>query len=78
MPKKKNSDAKIRANNKYSASHYDRINMALPKGTRRLVDWCAAMHGETVNKYVCRAVLTAVKQDLEGEQTKSREFYNLF
>ena len=41
MAEKKNSDARIRANNKYAAAHYDRINMALPKGSRRLIEYCA-------------------------------------
>lgn len=78
MPDKKNSDAKIRANNKYTAAHYDRINMALPKGSRRLVDHCAQLHGETVNRYVCRAVLEAVRRDLYSEQEQEKEFFELF
>ena len=60
---KKNSDAKIKANNKYTAAHYDRINMALPKGSRRLVEYCAKKHGESVNRYVCRVVLERIWQN---------------
>ena len=75
---KKNSDAKIRANNKYSASHYDRINMALPKGSRKLIAYCAGKHGESVNRYVCRVVLEAVRRELQAESTARREFYDLF
>ncbi len=75
---KKNSDAKIRANNKYTAAHYDRINMALPKGSRRLIAYCAQAQGESVNRYVCRVVLEAVKRDLSAEKDNSREFFDLF
>ena len=75
---KKNSDAKIRANNKYTATHYDRINMALPKGSRRLISYCAQARGESVNRYVCRVVLEAVKRDLSTEKNSAKEFFDLF
>lgn len=75
---KKNSDAKIRANNKYTSAHYDRINMALPKGSRALIDHCAKLQGESVNRYVCRAVLEQVRRDIRKESTASQEFFDLF
>lgn len=78
MAEKKNSDAKIRANNKYTAAHYDRINMALPKGSRRLIEYCAKKHGESVNRYVCRVVLEAVKADLDSEKMMEQEFFDMF
>ena len=78
MAEKKNSDAKIRANNKYTAAHYDRINMALPKGSRRLVEYCAKKHGESINRYVCRVVLEAIKADLDSEKMMEQEFFDMF
>lgn len=78
MEKKKNSDAKIRANNKYTAAHYDRINMALPKGSRRLIEYCAKKHGESVNRYVCRVVLERIKQELDSEKAMEQEFFDMF
>ena len=78
MAEKKNSDAKIRANNKYTAAHYDRINMALPKGSRRLVEHCAKKHGESVNRYVCRVVLESIKADLDSEKMMEQEFFDMF
>lgn len=78
MEKKKNSDAKIRANNKYTATHYDRINMALPKGSRKLIDYCAKKHGESLNRYVCRVILEQVKKELEAEHQQNSEFFDLF
>ncbi len=75
---KKNSDAKIRANNKYTAAHYDRINMALPKGSRTLIEHCAKFRGETLNRYVCRVVLEQVKKDIEAETQQESEFFDLF
>ncbi len=78
MNDKKNSDAKIRANNKYTAAHYDRINMALPKGSRKLIDYCAKKHGESLNRYVCRVILEQVKKEIEAEQNQNSEFFDLF
>ena len=84
MAEKRNSDAKISANNKYSKKHYDRINMALPKGSRPLIEYCAKQHGESVNRYVCRVVLEAVREELKRERPETpkplydREFYELF
>jgi hypothetical protein len=75
---KKNSDAKIRANNKYSAAHYDRINMALPKGSRSLIEYCAGKHGESVNRYECRTVLEQVQKELSQEPVQDVEFFDLF
>lgn len=81
MAEKKNSDAKIRANNKYTAAHYDRINMALPKGSRKLIAECAKRNGETVNRFVCRVVLEAVREQLrreQAEQAERSEFFDQF
>ncbi len=78
MSEKKNSDAKIRANNKYTSSHYDRINMALPKGSRKLIAECAERSGETVNRFVCRVVLEAVREQLRREQAEKAERSEFF
>ncbi len=78
MAEKKNSDAKIRANNKYTSAHYDRINMALPKGSRRLIEYCAKKHGESINRYVCRVVLEKIRDELETEKTMEQEFFDMF
>ena len=78
MKQKKNSEAKIRANNKYTSAHYDRINMALPKGSRELIDYCAKQNGESVNRYVCRAVLEQVRRDIRKDSAPAQEFFDLF
>lgn len=78
MTDKKNSDAKIRANNKYTSAHYDRINMALPKGSRKLIAECAERNSETVNRFVCRVVLEAVREQLRREQAEKAERCEFF
>ena len=52
MADNKNSAAKIRANNKYSAKAYDRINLAVPKGRKQLIEDMAAQRGGSVNALV--------------------------
>ena len=43
MPDKKNSAARIQANNKYNAKAYDRINIAIPKGRKATVEEAAVV-----------------------------------
>jgi uncharacterized protein (DUF1778 family) len=57
MAVKKNSSARIRANNRYNLKAYDRINIAVPKGQKTTIERAAARAGESVNAYVGRAVL---------------------
>ena len=52
MPDNKNSAAKIRANNKYAAKAYDRINLAVPKGRKATVEEMARQQGGSINALV--------------------------
>lgn len=49
---KKNSTARIQANNRYNAKAYDRLNIAIPKGRKEDVEEHARSKGETVNSLV--------------------------
>lgn len=57
MTEHKNSAAKIRANNKYVAKTYDRINIVVPKGQKRTVEAFAEKMGISINKLLERALL---------------------
>lgn len=52
--------------------------MALPKGSRRLIEYCAKKHGESVNRYVCRVVLEKIKAELDSEKMMEQEFFDMF
>lgn len=52
MSENKNSEARIRANNRYNAKAYDRINIAIPKGRKQAVEAHAKHRGESVNGLV--------------------------
>lgn len=53
---KKNSAARIRANNRYNEKAYDRINIAVPKGQKAAIQAAAEQVGESINGYVNKAV----------------------
>lgn len=50
--KRKNSAARIAANNKYAAKTYDRINLAVKKGRKAEIETRAAVLGKSTNAYI--------------------------
>lgn len=46
--------ASTRAQNKYIAKAYDRINLTVPKGRKQAVEVHATAHGESVNGLINR------------------------
>ena len=67
MEERKNSAARIRANNKYAAKAYDRINIAVSKGKKNIIQAHAEAHGESVNGFINRAIdQTMSRDDLEA------------
>lgn len=58
MSENKNSKARIAANNRYNAKAYDRINIAVPKGKKELIQVEAEKSGESLNAYINRAIDT--------------------
>lgn len=63
MPERKNSEARIKANNKYNAKAYDRINIAVPKGNKDVIKAHAETQGESVNAFVNRAIDETMERD---------------
>lgn len=66
MEERKNSAARIRANNKYAAKAYDRINIAVPKGRKDEIKALADTRGQSVNAYIISAVDEKMKRDSGG------------
>ena len=60
---KKNSKARIDANNRYNAKAYDRINIAIPKGQKETVQKAADREGLSINAYIIKAVLAQLGLD---------------
>lgn len=60
MAERKNSEARIRANNKYNEKAYDRINIAVPKGRKAEIKAIAESRGQSINAFVNEAIDAAL------------------
>lgn len=63
MAERKNSEARIRTNNKWTNAHYDRINIAVPKGRKDEIKALADTQGQSVNAYIISAVDEKMERD---------------
>ena len=66
VEERKNSAARIKSNNKWTNAHYDRINIAVPKGQKDIVQNHAAARGESVNGFIGRAIGETMERDNGG------------
>ena len=55
--------ARTRANNKWNAKAYDRINLTVPKGQKDVIKAHAEGQGESVNGFISRAIMEASEAD---------------
>ena len=49
--------------NRYIAKAYDRVNLVLKKGNKERVRAAAAAQGESLNGYICRAIMDRLERD---------------
>ena len=57
------SKAQQKAQNKWIANNYDRINLTVPKGDKEVLQAHAQAQGESLNKFINRAINEQVKRD---------------
>ena len=57
------SKAQQRAQNKWIAKAYDRINLTVPKGQKETIQAHAAAQGESVNGFIGRAIAETMERD---------------
>ena len=55
--------ARTKANNKWNAKAYDRINLTVQKGQKDAIKAHAESHGESVNGFINRAIAEATERD---------------
>lgn len=55
--------ASTRAQNKFIAKAYDRVNLTMPKGKKDTVQAHAAARGESVNGFINRAISETMERD---------------
>lgn len=60
-----NSKARIEANNRYNAKAYDRINIAIKKGSKAKIQAHAESKGESLNGFIKRAIDETISRDKE-------------
>ena len=57
------TEARIRANRKYNEKAYDRIELKVTKGKKADLQTHASNNGESLNRFVNRAIDETVKRD---------------
>ena len=62
----KDKSAAIKYNNKFIAEAYDRVNLTLPKGRKEELKAHAESRGESVNRFINRAIENQIERDREG------------
>lgn len=58
--------ARTRANNKWNAKAYDRINLTVEKGKKDAIKAHAESKGESVNGFINRAITETMEREKEG------------
>ena len=48
---------------KVENAHYDRVNLAIPKGQKEIIKAHADSHGESINAFIGRAIREAIERD---------------
>ena len=59
------SEAKKRANAKYNAKAYDRLEVKVYKGQKAIIADHAKAHGESLNAFINRAIRETMERDKE-------------
>lgn len=65
--------ASTKAQNKYIAKAYDRINLTMPKGKKDAVQDHAAQNGESVNAFINRAIDEAMERDRLADRAAAKK-----
>lgn len=63
---RKNSAARIAANNRYNAKAYDHISIAIPKGMKEQVRAAATDVSKSLNAYITAAIMTEIQRRHTG------------
>ena len=64
------SEALIRAMKKYEKEKIDQITLRVPKGKREIIQKHAAEHGESLNRFINRAIDMAIATETSPNKEK--------
>lgn len=62
---------KAKWQNEYISRTYDRINVTVEKGRKDIIKSHADAHGESVNKFIRRAIEETIDRDKNTENSKN-------
>lgn len=62
------TEARRRATKKYNASHYDRVEIKIPKGQKQILQDYAASRGESLSSLLWRSVRAMMEKEMEEAQ----------
>lgn len=62
------SKAQQKAQNKWIANNYDRINLTVPKGDKEALQAHAQAQGESLNKFINRAISEQMARDIADKE----------
>ena len=63
----KYTDAQKEATARYNKKAYDRINVIVKKGQRKMIKEFAASQGKSLNRFICDAIAEKMKENEEEE-----------
>lgn len=66
------SKAQQKAVNKYRKNNYDLVQLTMPKGQKDTIKAHAAVHGESVNAFINRAVVAVMERDGSAAEKSTR------
>lgn len=66
----KNSEARIRANNKYAAKAYDEMKIRVKKGEKKRFQSYLAKRGSSLNSFVNSCVSYCIENDIDISAAK--------
>ena len=66
MAAQKYTEARKEGNKKWDAANLDRISIAVPKGKKDEIKEHATKMGESVNKFIARAIDEAMQKDTKN------------
>lgn len=69
----KNSQKRIASNNKWTNAHYERINIAVPLGSKERIKKAADTMGETVSAFIKQAIAERLKAMDSGGKVGAAE-----
>ena len=71
------SEARKRANEKYTKANYDEIKVRVPKGKKKIIQQCALNVGESTTAFINRAIDERIERENPIHETPDAKLERL-